>query len=953
MKAKRLSPGLVARVAWVSVAAVAPVAMGQSFVGFDGTDYTQNFNDLGESAPTAGQIPGLPGWWLEKNTRAATGNLNNGSMYNFGNMSDTGDRGIGHIGSNSVGSGAWGVILQNTTGNVINDASLAFDLERYRRGSGNSNDLLGVSTKVTGSISGDFISDFGASVGTGSGRTPNTGTDFNSLTIYNAVTEFPASTPANVAVEPTGTNKVAKSFGLTGLNWQPGEYLLVRFERNNAGGTDDGWGIDDFSLKLPAPNDGLVWNGQAGSEWSTSAASFEPQGGGAATGFNSGAAVAFTGNAAGSISIPNAVDPSSVTVSGGNYTFAGPGAINASGSVSVTGSTLTVSTSLAAAGGIVVNGGGTLELTSDEFLAPNSVISADGGTVSFLASANADNTRRIDALGGGATAFVASSVTAKLNGLSGAGSFTKAGDGTLVVPAYALTGTLSISAGTLEVNNGGTLTVNGQDGGFQGNLVVTKASRFNVLGTISGGGTVTIGDGSLPTLDVNAPANSGTPSIYNTINVASGVTRVNFSANSGQRLTLGAVNAGSADVGFGIVQGGSTAGTVVLTQSLSYTGATIIRSSTNGVVELQASNVFPSESPLQFQANTTATAAVGTLRLGGNSQTVRSIESVASAIGGTIRGDSGAVLTISGQEGDNTAFNGTIDGGLAVVKSGPSQQVFGGTLTSTGSMTANGGTLVLQTAWRPLEVDGGSSAQLRAEGGAVVQVASPISAGRVAVQVASVSSVNGGRVEVAATDRSVEAPRLVLTNTLEISAGGVVDLANNDMVIRQGSESEVYAHVASWWNGGLRDGTGLASSVAGTGSGDNELATLAVVQNDDNGSPLVGNIAGVGLNTSDIVVKYTVIGDANLNGKVDTNDMERLVAGIRGNLTGWKNGDNNYDGVVDGDDLANLLTVWRLQGSGFAEPSGSMGGGSGGAVPEPTALGLLLATVPMISRRRR
>jgi hypothetical protein len=49
-------------------------------------------------------------------------------------------------------------------------------------------------------------------------------------------------------------------------------------------------------------------------------------------------------------------------------------------------------------------------------------------------------------------------------------------------------------------------------------------------------------------------------------------------------------------------------------------------------------------------------------------------------------------------------------------------------------------------------------------------------------------------------------------------------------------------------------------------------------------------------------VKYTYVGDATLDGKINIDDYTRIDSGIPTNLTGWWNGDFNYDGKINIDD---------------------------------------------------
>ncbi len=71
---------------------------------------------------------------------------------------------------------------------------------------------------------------------------------------------------------------------------------------------------------------------------------------------------------------------------------------------------------------------------------------------------------------------------------------------------------------------------------------------------------------------------------------------------------------------------------------------------------------------------------------------------------------------------------------------------------------------------------------------------------------------------------------------------------------------------------------------------------------------------------SDVLVKYTYYGDANLDGVVNGADYARIDAGFlsKGALTGWYNGDFNYDGKVDASDYTLIDNAFNLQGAPFA-----------------------------------
>jgi hypothetical protein len=75
---------------------------------------------------------------------------------------------------------------------------------------------------------------------------------------------------------------------------------------------------------------------------------------------------------------------------------------------------------------------------------------------------------------------------------------------------------------------------------------------------------------------------------------------------------------------------------------------------------------------------------------------------------------------------------------------------------------------------------------------------------------------------------------------------------------------------------------------------------------------------GQAVSSSDVLVKYTYYGDANLDGKVDGTDYSRLDNAIMHPATGWFNGDFNYDGTTDGSDFTLLDNAFNSQGASLA-----------------------------------
>ncbi len=165
-------------------------------------------------------------------------------------------------------------------------------------------------------------------------------------------------------------------------------------------------------------------------------------------------------------------------------------------------------------------------------------------------------------------------------------------------------------------------------------------------------------------------------------------------------------------------------------------------------------------------------------------------------------------------------------------------------------------------------------------------------------------------------------PSLTFGGTNAAMPSGRLDVGQNDAVISNLTFGAAFLAGASGYNAGAFNNSGITSSAA-LADPRRLTAVGIVLNNDGSGNRLYGSATAGGLfdgynpAATDVLVKYTYFGDANLDGKVDGPDYARIDAGFlsNGSLHGWYNGDFNYDGKVDASRLhADRQRVQRAVG---------------------------------------
>ena len=184
---------------------------------------------------------------------------------------------------------------------------------------------------------------------------------------------------------------------------------------------------------------------------------------------------------------------------------------------------------------------------------------------------------------------------------------------------------------------------------------------------------------------------------------------------------------------------------------------------------------------------------------------------------------------------------------------------------------------------------------------------------------------------------------------------GKLDITNNGLVV---DHADVPTQLATLtrliqraYNGGSwQGGAGITSSTAAAAVGSaHETAVGIAAASDVFTTPTI--FMGASITPNSVLIRYTYVGDTNVDGTVDTLDFARLIGGFGtpaapgANVGHWSLGDFDYNGQIDSTDFTRFVTNFGLTITPGQLPA------FGSVVPEPAAAGLL-ALAPLLSRRR-
>jgi len=646
-------------------------------------------------------------------------------------------------------------------------------------------------------------------------------------------------------------------------------------------------------------------------------------------------------------------------------------------------------TSAGLAGGNVVVLGGDQAIHT---LTVNSTVSftvgGDSGTLSIVnanivrtpASSGTQTIARPVVLGADALWDVSGSGRLTLaGGLASAYSVTKIGPGMVVLAGPAnVAGHLLLDDGDLTLGPGGSLAVtdiSGGDGSLNfdgGSLILTGTSTLHLRGVRvgrEGPGTFTLGPGKTLVTDVflTVGRDAGGQGTF---------TNEGGTVTCNTNLFVG-VYAGSS--GHFIQQTGLNPGdpppvtTVAQATHVGDQGGT-------GLLEVKSGTFTTQDLAPGYGSPGTVTQTGGTVTVLGNLELAHAADATYNLGGGTLvtgtftQGTGTAAFNFGGGTLKAAAALGitmplTLAGAGAIDTNGFTVTLTGG-LTGTGSLVKAGvGALSIEGpqaygAPSALTVDQGAAVMKTDAGSAtsaplmvsVVGAGSTISLD-VSEHLAALSLTGGGRASLLyGHDKML----LVRALGIEEAAGAPtsrLDLADNAMIVDYDDPAaspllDVKRWIAAGCHGRLWDGNGIVSTSA---AGQATTYGLGYAQNDllfpkDQFS----TFAGQDVDLTTVFVKYTYLGDVNLDGKVDDNDVTIAVLDYDRGLADthtWQEGDvSGYDGKIDDNDITALVLNY---GAGWRSGMGGPLGETTAAVPEPAALSLLAAGLLAITFRKR
>ncbi len=611
--------------------------------------------------------------------------------------------------------------------------------------------------------------------------------------------------------------------------------------------------------------------------------------------------------------------------------FFGPGEVYLSGN----NSTLS--------GGFNINQG-TVNVTSGSALGTTgNTITLDGGTLQFSSSFSTYTSNLTDPIvvgaGGGTLDTQAGTVTIS-GSISASGTLTKVGSGTL-----ALTASLTVGGGgSLQLDTAGGLTsiqspvtvdANSALDIYTGSTFTTAISTgntnngsINVTGTgattidgVTGSGTLLVGDGmNATTLGLSTTSSSNSNQFSVTVNANSALNLYTDSTSS-TTIGSGSTNNGNINVtGAGSITIGAVTGFGTLVVGDGTHATTLQLSTTGGSITSQSSFTVNANSTLDVYNDAASVTTFGNSNT--NDGTIDFSGAGATSVGaiggtGTFTVDANATLNLCTNSTSTTSIgSGNTNNGTLSVTGYGSASLAG--INGTGTLVVGDGTFSTDT----LQLSTTSSSTSTQSSVTVnASAALNIYTDSTSTTTIGSGSTNNGTLDVTGTGATTiggvngtgslvigdgtHSTLLQLSHesgassvgSLTINSGSALDITNNHLFIDYGSGSDpmstIYSYLKSGYNNGNWNGPGIISSAAQSLTGGHHYG-IGFSDGKDN--------VVSGLSSGQIELKYTLLGDANLDGTVNGSDFSILSANYGLGDTNWDQGNFLYTSSVNGSD---------------------------------------------------
>ncbi|MFN0047986.1 MAG: beta strand repeat-containing protein, partial [Cytophagales bacterium] len=202
---------------------------------------TQNFNGLiNSSSATFSDNSTISNWYSQRTGSGTTyaadaGSGNSGGLYSYGTGTNV-ERALGTIGSGNAAAGSFahGVLLRNTSGNVITSITISYTLEQWRNGGNTTPNVVSFYYK-TSSLNITALN-------------PNVNTTWTSVSALNL--SSPINTASASALDGNNaSNKVTVSnISIPSLSLANNDYIMLKWEDPDHAGSDHGLAIDDVTI---------------------------------------------------------------------------------------------------------------------------------------------------------------------------------------------------------------------------------------------------------------------------------------------------------------------------------------------------------------------------------------------------------------------------------------------------------------------------------------------------------------------------------------------------------------------------------------------------------------------------------------------------------------------------------------------------------------------------------